>query len=113
MQKELRKKIILKRKNFLPTLIIIFILATLLFALVYFTQPSGILVILFFILLFALLLFTFSLIFGNSRQGFITSTVLVIFMVLKVLGVGNILNFILLFGLGIIAEIYARFKNKN
>jgi uncharacterized membrane protein YfhO len=101
----------LRRKNFLPTLVVILLLILTILNLVYFTSPDNFLVIfIFFLLLFALFLFTFSLVIGNAKKGFIVSLVLIIFLILRILGVGNIINFVLLTGLGIIALVYENIK---
>ncbi len=114
MQKEIRKEMILRRKNFLPSLVIIIVLFTTLVSILYFTDPSSqLFLILFFTNLFAFLIFFLSLIFGNSRRGLILSICITIFTILRMLGVGNILNAILLASLGIIAEIYASTTKRN
>jgi len=114
MHKEIRKEMILRRKNFLPSLIAIIILFLGLVAIVYFTDPaSQIVILLFFINLFLFLFILLSLIFANSRRGFIASTCITIFCLLKLFGIGNILNATLITGLGIIAEIYAGFTKRN
>ena len=102
-----RKEQNLKRKNFLPTLLLIILLWLLLFGLIYFVDPTlfGALPA-FFILVFASLLFTFSLIFANSRQGLILTSAITIFLILSYLGVGNILNVLLLSGVAISIELY-------
>lgn len=114
MQKEIRKEMILRRKNFLPSLIIIIVLFVSLVSIVYFTDPaSQIFVILFFTNLFAFLILFFSLILGNSRRGLIIAICITLFVILKMLGIGNVLNAILIASLGIIAEIYAGFTKRT
>ena len=109
--KENRKIQKLKRKNFLPTLLITILLWTLLGGLVYFVDPDTFGVIpLFFITLFSVLLFTCSLIFASSRRGLITSSSITLFLVLSYLGVGNIINFLLLLAIAICIEIYCETK---
>lgn len=110
MKKELRQKIILKRKNFLPTLIILFLLLASLTMIIYFTEPNGFFILLFFLNLFLFLFLISALILANSRRGVLVSLCLVAFLLFKMYGVGNILNLLLLLGLVIIIEIYARFK---
>jgi len=106
-----RHNIILKRKNFLPSLIITLLLFLSLSSIVYFTTPpSPLFMFLFFINLFAFLFFLFSLILISSRRGLLTSLVITLFLLLRLFGVGNILNLIFLVGLAIIVEIYAHFK---
>jgi len=97
----------LKRKNFLPTLIITIFLWLLLGGLVYFVGPDSFGVIpLFFVLIFFCLLFTFSLIFANSRRGIVATIAITFFLLLTYLGVGNILNMILIVAIAACIELY-------
>lgn len=107
MHKEIRKEMVLRRKNFLPSLVVTFVLFSSLVSIVYFTDPSqSLFIFLFFISLFLFLIFLLSLILANSKRGLIISVCLTFFVILRYFGVGNILNAILLSGLGIIAVIY-------
>lgn len=65
-------------------------------------------IFLFFVNFFSFVFFIFSLIFASSRRGLIVSTCLTIFVILRFFGVGNILNLILIVGLGIIIETYGK-----
>src|SRR3989344_4206283 len=104
---DIRHQQIRLRKNFFPTLIITVFLWLLVGLIVYFVNPgNGGVIILFFFLIFLSTLFTFSTLFANSRRGLITSIVLSIFLVLRYLGVRNILNLFLLAGLSIATEFY-------
>jgi len=109
MQKmdKLHKKEVLKRKNFLPTLMVTFFLWLTLGGIVYFLEPDtfGILP-LFFVLTFFALLFTFSIIFSHTRRGFLTTLGLILFLILRYFGIGNLLNFFLIFGILITVEFY-------
>jgi len=97
----------MRRKNFLPTLMVTFLLWMLTAGLVYFIDPETVLAIPgFFLLIFLSLLFTFSTIFANSRRGLLVSLSLSLFLILRYFGVGNILNFLLISGLLTTAEIY-------
>jgi hypothetical protein len=97
----------IKRKNFLPTLIFTVVLWIILGGVVYFVDPNTFLAVpLFFLLTFTLLLFTFSLLFAGSRRGLITSISLSSFLVLSYLGVGNIINFLLIVAIAVCVEIY-------
>jgi len=102
-----RKKQIKERKNYFPTLIAIVFLVAAISGLIYFTDPitPGV-TILFFILFFVLLLLALSTLLLNTRRGIIASIVITLFLILRVLGVGNILNLILLAGLGIVVDMY-------
>ena len=105
--KERRKQQLLKRKNFLPALVLTVLLWSLLFLLVYFVDPGTFgMIFVFFVLFFTAILFTFSLIFAGTRQGLIGSIALTIFAVLLYLGVGNWLNFILIVAIGVCIELY-------
>jgi hypothetical protein len=111
MKKELRKQQVLKRKNFLPTLLITVVLWLLLAGLIYFVDPSTFgIVPLFFITVFVVLLFTFSLIFASSRRGLIIGSSLSLFLILAYLGVGNILNLFLIVAIAVCVELY--FKSR-
>lgn len=113
MRKETRKKAILKRKNFFPTLFVTILFWLLLIGLIYFVDPESFgAILLFFIILFSALFFTLAVILGNTRRGVIYCLCIIIFLALRYLGVGNILNFMLIFGVGITSDIYfTRKKN--
>ena len=102
-----RKKEVKLRKNFLPTFVITSLLWLGLFSVIYFIDPqqAGAVVILLLITFFTLF-FTMSIIFINSRRGLISSLGIVVFLVLRLYGLGNILNFFLIFGICITVEIY-------
>ena len=107
MKKQLRHEQVLKRKNFLPTLIITVLLWLLLGGLVYFVDPGTFAAIpLFFVLFFATLLFTFAFLFASTRRGLIVSLSLSFFAILSYLGVGNILNLLLIIAIAICVELY-------
>ena len=107
MKHKNRKAQVLKRKNFLPTLLITILLWLLLGGLVYFVDPGSFSAIpAFFVLFFTVLLFTFSLLFADSRRGLISSISLTLFCLLAYLGVGNILNLILIVAIAVCIEIY-------
>jgi hypothetical protein len=101
------KKSALKRKNFLPTLIVTILLWLTIAGLIYFIDPgiTGA-VPLFFVILFLAFLFTFSLIFISTRRGLITSSSISLFLLLAYLGVGNIINFLLIAAIAICIELY-------
>ncbi len=107
MNKELRQKIVKTRKNFFPTLIITLLLWLSLGTLIYFVEPDtpGV-VPLFLVNAFFALLFTFSTLLENSRRGLIIALGLTIFLMLRYLGIGNIINFLLIFGIGLSVELY-------
>lgn len=111
MRQEKRKQIILKRKNFLPSLVITIVLFMFLVSTVFFLDPGeSFSVVLFFILTFLFLIFLMSLVLGDKRRGLIYSSLVTVFILLRYYGVGNILNLLLIVGLGIVSETYAHFK---
>jgi hypothetical protein len=102
-----------KRKNYLPTLLLLLILWTLFLFLVFFIEPEMIknfpvpnLYLPFFLLLFVCLFFTFAVLFINTRRGLIVSMGIVFFLILRVFDLGNILNAILIAGFIISLEYY-------
>ena len=102
-----RQKEVQLRKNFLPTLIVIFLLWLSLAYIIFFIDPAQTgAVNLLFLLLFFTLLFTLSTLFANTRRGFIVSASTVFFLSLAYFGVANILNFILIIAIVAIIEIY-------
>ncbi len=102
-----RKKEITSRKNFLPTMLAIFILWFGIFFIIYFLDPFSFGVIpLFFIVLFFALLFSFSMLFANTRRGLLSASGMTIFLLLRYFGVGNFLNLILIVGLSATIEVY-------
>lgn len=107
MKKNIRRQQKLKRKNFLPTLLTTILLWLLLGGLVYFVDPDSFGAVPFlFVLIFFCLLFTFSLIFANSRRGIVATIALTFFLLLMYLGVGNILNIILIVAIATCIELY-------
>jgi hypothetical protein len=79
--------------------------------LVYFIDPDSFGVIfLFFILIFFCLLFTFSLIFANSRRGIAATIATTFFLLLMYFGVGNIINLILIVAIAVCIELYFSLK---
>lgn len=102
-----KRKKIRTRKNFFPTLIIIFISWLAIAAIIYFLNPTTLgIVPLFFLILFIAILFTFSTLLENSEKGLIIASTITLFLFLRYLGVGNIINFLLLLGLGITTDLY-------
>jgi len=105
--KEERKRKIRSRKNFLPTLVATIIFWIINILIIYFFDPNNAAVIFaFFVSIFLSFLFTFSTVFANTRRGIIISTSLIIFLILRYFGIGNILNALLITGVAITTEIY-------
>jgi hypothetical protein len=97
------------RKNFLPSLVITAGFWLLLGWFVYFIDPDTTFAIpIFFILLFISLLFTFAILFVNTRRGFLAGLAFSTFAVLRYFGVGSLLNFFLIVGVAIALDYYLR-----
>lgn len=97
----------LKRKNFLPTLVITIILWIIIGGIIYFIDPNTLLALpLFFIATFLTLLFTFSLLFGSQRRGMISALSITLYLFLSYLGVGNIINLLLIVAIAVCVELY-------
>lgn len=102
-----RRKKIRRRNNFFPTLIIIIISWFTIAAIIYFINPATLgAVPLLFLIFFIALLFTFSTLLANSEKGLVVAITVTLFLLLRYLGVGNIINFLLLVGLGITTNLY-------
>ena len=102
-----RQKEAKRRKNFLPTLLITLSFWGAVIFIIYFVDPSNTLTIpLFIVATFLAFLFTFAIAFANTRRGLFTSLVITTFIVLRYFGVGNLLNFVLLAGIAITAEVF-------
>jgi len=103
----------LRRKNFLPTFIlIIFFWSTFIF-LIFFIEPDQVKDIIipgaylpFFINLFLALFFTLSVVFNNSRRGLLANLGVIAFLVLCFHGLGNLLNLLLIAGLLITIDVF-------
>lgn len=75
--------------------------------LIYFISPDTFGALpLFLVFSFLAFLFTFSLLFADSGRGFIVSLGLTVFLILRYLGIGNIINLLLITGLIVTAELY-------
>ena len=112
MSKNRRDKNKQKRKNLFPSLIITLVSWSLMAYLIYSVDPTTpYIIILFFILAFIALLFTFSILLSNTRRGLTASLAITILLFFRYYGIGNILNFLLVFGLAIASDIY--FSNNH
>lgn len=104
---ERRKQEIRGRKNFLPSLVITILLWGMVVAIVILTNPAGLLsVIIFFLFLLFALIFTLSIILGNTRRGILYSLSIILFLIMRLFGIGNALNFLFLFGISISLDLY-------
>ena len=107
MRKEKRQREIKLRKNFFVTLLFIIMLWIFVVVTIFLIDPSDFgAVPLFLFLLFLAIFFTSSAMIIHTRRGFLTASAITIFLILRVLGVGNVLNLLLLAGLTITLELY-------
>ncbi|HLE49232.1 MAG TPA: hypothetical protein VI819_04365 [Patescibacteria group bacterium] len=107
-----RKTEVKLRKNFLPTLIVTLLLWLGVFSIIYWVDPFATWAIfLFFINIFFAIFFTLSIVFANTRRGLLGAIVLLIFLVLRYFELGHLVNFFLLAGIAITAEIYILRRN--
>jgi len=96
-----------KRKNFLPTLLVaLFFWANIVF-IIFRLSPSSLFTICHFLFsIFMALFLTSSLVLANSRRGFLLATGIIIFLILRLTKMANFLNLILLFGILLSLELY-------
>lgn len=107
MRKEKRQKETKLRKNFFVTLLVIIALWLFVAVIILFVDPSDFgAVPLFLILSFLALFFTGSTLFIHTRRGLLIASALTVFLILRILGVGNILNLFLLAALVVTVEFY-------
>jgi hypothetical protein len=108
--KELRKRRaqeIKKRKNFLPSFVIAMFLWLAVALIVLFVDPNNKWALeSFMITFFFANLLTLSLVFGNTRRGLLAALSVVLFTFLRYLGVGNLLNLLLIIGAALAFEFY-------
>ncbi len=103
-----RQDKIRRRKNFFPMLLVILISWGGVISIIYFVEPYSLgAVIALFVTTFIALFFTSSVLFVNTRRALIASVGLILFMLLMYLGIGNILNLLLIGGVAISIDIYA------
>jgi hypothetical protein len=106
-----------EQRNFLPALILTLVWWSLLFILVFRVDPEVVANFpirgsygLFFGLGFLAVWFLTSLLLGNSRRGFLIAFGLVIFGYLRLMGLGSILNLVLIAGILLATEIFVGSK---
>ncbi len=108
-----RQKLIKERKNLPKVVLMLVILWGGEFGIIFALSPENTSSVLFFIVnTFATLLVTLSIVFQNTRRGFLVSLVLTVFLGLRIVGVGNLFNFLLLLAIAIIFELVTLKKNK-
>lgn len=106
-KKELRKKTVVRRKNFLGLFVLTGFLWFSIFIIVYFVDPQYPWAIpLMLLTLLSALFVTCTAIFENKRRGALISIAIVLFLLLRIIGIGNVLNFILIMAIAITIEIY-------
>ncbi|MGD8744251.1 MAG: hypothetical protein PVJ52_01485 [Candidatus Woesebacteria bacterium] len=96
-----------KSKNFFASVFIASALWMAVGYIIYFVDPFTFGALpLFLLLVFLSLSLTLSIIFVNTRRGVIASAGITLFLLLRYFGVGNVVNFLLILGLSISAELY-------
>lgn len=102
-----RKEKVKRRRNFFVSFLATILLWLLIFCFIYFVDPENIVArVTFFVSVFFVVLFTASFVFANSRRGLITAFVITFFLILRLFGIGNILNLLLLAGLAVCIDYY-------
>ena len=105
-----------RRKNYLPTLILIVILWSLLGLMIYAVEPTLIKDILvpglylpFFLIFFPASFFSLAAIWGNPRRGLLGAIGLTCWLILRLYRLDNGLNLLLILGILIAVDRYASF----
>lgn len=96
-----------RRRNFLPALIITLLLWLAVILLIVYIDPGTFgALISFFVLSFLAIYFTFSIIFANKRWGLLIAFSMSFFVLLRYIGVGHIVNLLLIVGIATVVELY-------
>ncbi|MFZ5365770.1 MAG: hypothetical protein ACOZBZ_00570 [Patescibacteria group bacterium] len=96
-----------RRKNFLPSFLLTILFWLCWIYVLLFTAPeSNLLFFIFYFLLFLSLFLTSSLVFANSRRGFLLALGIIGIAILQQIKLLNILNVILLLGILLSFELY-------
>jgi len=103
----MKRKIKSRRRNFLPTFLLA-ILAWLVwfYFLLSFSPEKSIFIFIFYLFFLLANFLTLSLVFGNTRRGFLTSLAFASLLFLKQIQQAHILNLILLGGILLSIELY-------
>lgn len=102
-----RKKERRKRKNFLPSVIFTILLWIIVVFFIFYVDPQLPTATLFFLLfLFLALLFALSTLFANTQRGFLYSFSITAFLIMRIYGIGNLINFLLLIGVIVSIELF-------
>lgn len=95
------------RKNYTPTILIGLLLWATSALVIVAQKPDQLSAVLaFFVLVFSSLLFTFSLIFGNTKKGFTDSTYITLFLFVRAIGIKDTLPTIVLLIGFVLIQIY-------
>lgn len=97
-----------RRKNFLPTLFLTVIFWVVTGYIILYIPPSSITIYSLLITAFLSLFLTLSLLLANTRQGFLLSTGITIFLLLRYLKIANFLTLLLLISSLAMLEFYFR-----
>jgi hypothetical protein len=116
-RENLAKRRAKRNKNFVPTILLTLVFWVMWVALVWLVDPE-VLVNLppkksywpFFILLFLALFLTLALLLKNTRRGLVISLGVIGFLILRLNGLGHIINGLLLVGIIMAIELYSRLK---
>ncbi len=102
-----------RRKNYLPTLVLIVVLWSLLLSMITYVEPELIKDILvpglylpFFLLFLPASFFSLAVFLANTRRGFLVSLGLTGYLVLRVYELGNVLNLLLIIGIVVAIDRY-------
>ena len=102
-----------RRKNYWPTLILIVVLWSLIGLMFIYVEPELVKDILipgaylpFFLLFFPAVFFPLAIIWGDSRRGLLSAVGLTLFLLLRIFGLGNPLNLLLILGILIAVDRY-------
>lgn len=102
-----------RRKNYLPTLILILVLWSLLVAMLVYVEPELVKDILvpglylpFFLLLMPASFLTLAIMLANTRRGFLVSLGITGYLMLRVYELGNVLNLVLIVGMVVAIDRY-------
>jgi len=112
--KELREARNRKLKNFAPTLVLLIVLFLVMLGLVLYVDPifNPLAVYLFLIFLFIFLFLVLGIILNNKRRAFFISVAVCIFLTLRFMQSGNLIQGIVLIGIILIIELAIYLKNK-
>ena len=101
-------------KNLVINIILIILLFLSLLFIIFFIDPSTFIIAPVFFTLFSLMFFLITKLFSKSkRRSLIISLSLTVFLTLRFLGIGSLINFILISGIAITTESYYWYTSKH